>query len=368
MAPILEGRFVAGTTTGNACSSVRCEAVEERAMSRPLEDVDASGVLAQESDAPTGKLYRVHFPLFDHVESRSNEVRQTHEGLVTHPRVDLVDDPEAADYLILCQNHLLEHCPFHTQFRPLKDRYKHKTIMLDYGDEPRMIQDAEDFRWKLYFKRSVVDRNTMQVVDYGDLPIIPTAYCVEEGMVEPPSNLGASRAIAISCLFEDSIQTSWVFQRARGRLLRFAHELQAKYDLTMQVGTVSDPGPVGRSGIDPRYKRCLFDSKIVLHANPDPWEGDARTWEALSSGALVFIDPMCQPIKHPLVDGKHAVFYDLTEDGMVRLEAKILYYLHRDEQRERIGRQGREHVLKHHRSIHRINQIIDALDAANAGV
>ena len=337
-------------------------------MPRSFDGGGAEGALTQECSARRAKPYGVHFPLFDHVEARSNEVRQTHEGLVAHPRVDLVDDPEAADYLILCQNHLVEHCPFHTQFRPIKDRYKHKTIMLDYHDDPRAIQDADDFRWKLYFKRSVVDRTTMQVLDYGDLPVIPTAYCVENAMVEPPSNLRDGRSIAISCLFEDSVQDNSVFRRTRGRLVRFAHELESKYGLTMQVGTVSDPGPVGRSGVDPRYKRCLFDSKIILHANPDPWEGDARTWEALASGALVFIDRMCQPIEHPLADGEHTVFYDLTDDGMLRLEAKILYYLRRDEQRERIGRQGRQHVLKHHRSIHRIDQIIDALDGANPGV
>ena len=58
----------------------------------------------------------------------------------------------------------------------------------------------------------------------------------------------------------------------------------------MQIGTVSESGSAGRSGIHPKYKQCLYDSKIVLHANPDSWEGDARTWEALASGALVFVD------------------------------------------------------------------------------
>jgi hypothetical protein len=310
--------------------------------------------------------YKIYFPLFDHVDARSNEVRLTHEGLLAHPRVCLVDDPEAADYLIFCQNHLVGHCPFHTQFRPIKDQYKHKTIMLDYDDSPHMIYDADDFRWKLYFKRSCVDRETNRVVDYGDLPILPTAYCVANDMVEPPEGYGETRTISISCLFEDAISDNWVFRRARGKLLKFAKALAAKYDFPMQIGTVSEPGPVGRSAINERYKQCLFASKIILHANPDPWEGDARTWEAVSSGALVFIDRMCQPIPHPLVDGEHVIFYDLTDEGMETLEEKILYYLSHDEERERIGRQGREFALSHHRSIHRVNEIIDALETREA--
>ncbi len=311
--------------------------------------------------------YKIYFPLFDHMESRTNEVRLTNEGLLAHPRVCLVEDPADADYLIFCQNHLVDHCPFHTQFRPIKDQYKHKTIMLDYDDSPHMIYDSDDFRWKLYFKRSCVDRETNRVVDYGDMPILPTAYCVANDMVEPPEGYGGGdRTISVSCLFEDAILDNWTFQRVRGQLLKFAKALAAKYDFPMQIGTVSEPGPAGRSAINEQYKRCLFASKIILHANPDPWEGDARTWEAVSSGALVFIDRMCQPISHPLVDGEHVIFYDPTDEGMEALEEKIFYYLSHDEERERIGRQGREFALSHHRSIHRVNAIIDELDTREA--
>ena len=81
-------------------------------------------------------MYKIYFPLFDHIESKSREVRLTYEGLTSHPQVTLVDDPESVDYLIFCQNHLVHHCPFHTRFRPIKDKFKHKTIMLDYDDSP----------------------------------------------------------------------------------------------------------------------------------------------------------------------------------------------------------------------------------------
>lgn len=323
--------------------------------------------VVREKKKPGGE-YKMYFPLFDHIESRSNEVRLIHEGLLAHDQVVLVDDPESADYLIFCQNHIVDHCPFHERFRPLKDKFKHKSIMLDFGDDPNTIYDADDFAWTLYFKQSCVDRRSNRAVDYGDLPVVPTAYCVVDEMAATPLLYDRSRPIAVSCLFDDSVLASRVFVRGRGRLLKFARTLRARHNFPMQIGTVSECGPVGRSAIDERYKKCLYESKIVLHANPDPWEGDARTWEAVASGALVFIDRMCQPISHPLVDGEHVIFYDLTDEGLEMLEEQIIYYLSDDEERERIGRQGRDFVLSRHRSIDRVEEIFLELETQRADV
>jgi hypothetical protein len=313
--------------------------------------------------SPATKTYDVHFPRFDHVEARSNEVRMTLEGLGAHPRVRLVDDPDEADLLVLCQNHLLEHNPRHHEFRQLKDRYRYKTVMVDFDDNQGFVIDREDFTWRLYFKRSCVDRAGNKTVDYGGLPVTPMSYCVLDDMVERPDGLPEERPTDVSCLFDDILTDSWVHCRGRGKLLEFAKSLQRKYLFTMQVGTVSADGAVGRSSINPRYKECLYSSRIVLHANPDPWEGDSRTWEAICSGALVFVDRMVQPIPHPLVDGQHVIFYDLTDAGLEALERQLVYYLGHEEERRRIAERGRAFVLERHRSIHRATEIIDTLDA-----
>lgn len=318
--------------------------------------------MVQQSDFFMGSMYKIYFPLFDHIESASNEMRLTHEGLTAHPQVTLVDSPENADYLIFCQNHLVDHCPFHTWFNPIKDKYKEKTILLDYDDNPDMIYDAGDFRWRLYFKRSCVNRENGRIMDYASLPVLPTAYCVVNDMCEPPIDYNNSKNIDISCLFDDDVIDSPWFKLARGRLLKFAKRLADNHRLSMQIGTVSECGSVGRSGINSRYKQCLYDSKIILHANPDPWEGDARLWEALASGALVFVDRMYAPIKNPLIDGQHLIFYDLTDEGMSILERKIIRFLTDDKERQKIGMQGREFVMNHHRSIHRVSEIIRELE------
>jgi hypothetical protein len=147
-------------------------------------------------------VYRIHFPLFDHAESASSGMRLTHEGLAAHPRERLVDRPESADCVILCLNHPVDDCPLHTQLRPLKDEYKEKTILLDYDDDPRRIFDADDFRWRLCFKRSCVDRQSGRVMDCDGPPILPTAYGVVNDMCERPAGCGDARSIDVSCVFD----------------------------------------------------------------------------------------------------------------------------------------------------------------------
>jgi hypothetical protein len=310
--------------------------------------------------------YKVCFPLFDHKAARSNEMRMTHEGLRKHSSVSLVDDPNDSDYLVLCQNHIVDHCPFHDRFRPLKDQHKSKTILMDFDDDSNLILDRNDFRWALYFKRSCVDRNANCLANYKGLPVIATAYGVVDDMVEPPAGYDGKREIAISCLFHDYVCETDSFAQGRGKLLRFAKSFRNKYNHPMQIGPVSAFGSEGRRAINEKYKQCLYNSKIVLHANPDRWEGDARTWEAICSGALVFVDRMHQPIPHPLVDGKHVIFYDLSAEGLEQLERKIIFYLENDEERARIGQQGRDFVLRYHRSVNRINEMIWHLDAQAA--
>ena len=310
-------------------------------------------------EAPPGShdaasRYRIYFPLFDDIEARSNEMRLTRAGLTSHPQICLVDDPDSADYLIFCQNHLVGHCPFHAQFRPIKDRLKHRAIMLDYDDDPNLVYDADVSVDPVL--QAQLCRPPYQPTDrlWGS-GRSPTAYCVTDDMVDPPDGYTGTRHIAVSCLFDERIDSP-VFSRVRGRLLRFAKRLARDHAFPMQIGPVSECGPVGRSSLDPKYKECLFASKIVLHANPDWWEGDSRLWEAIASGALVFVDRMCQPIPHPFVDGVHVIFYDLTDDGMKELERRVLYYLSHDEERERIGKQGREFALAQHRPINRISR------------
>ena len=107
------------------------------------------------------------------------------------------------------------------------------------------------------------------------------------------------------------------------------------------------------------YYEKMFNSKIVVTCNPDNWEGDYRTWEALSSGALVFVDKMLTPITNPLINEKHIIFYN--RNNFQELKEKILFYLNNPDLAKDISQQGNQHALKYHKPSDRIDEILSYL-------
>jgi len=105
----------------------------------------------------------------------------------------------------------------------------------------------------------------------------------------------------------------------------------------------------------------LKRSRIVVTCNPNKWEGDHRTWEAFASGALVFVDKMYTPMVHPLIDGEHCIFYEMSEIGLRELRSVIFYYLDNLTEAEEIARTGHEFTMKYHRASNRIDEILDVI-------
>ena len=101
-------------------------------------------------------------------------------------------------------------------------------------------------------------------------------------------------------------------------------------------------------------------SKIIVTANPPHCEGDFRLWEALLTGNLVLCDKMIVPslIKYPLINKKHLVFYHNIEE----LKSFISYYLANEEERIKIGNEGKEYCLKYHKFSDRVKEVIDILN------
>ena len=98
-----------------------------------------------------------------------------------------------------------------------------------------------------------------------------------------------------------------------------------------------------------------------MTCNPDKWEGDHRTWEAFANGPLVFVDRMYTPMVHPLIDGEHCIFYDLSDEGLEELRKKILYFLENPTQAEAIAKAGHEFTMKYHRASNRVDEILDVI-------
>jgi hypothetical protein len=96
---------------------------------------------------------------------------------------------------------------------------------------------------------------------------------------------------------------------------------------------------------------------MQLHTlqNPTHHEGDSRTWEALVSGALVFVDRTRGRLPYALQHRRHVIFYEPLD--VTDLAAKLTFYLAPENADEAaaIAARGRRHALRHHRAVNRID-------------
>jgi hypothetical protein len=67
----------------------------------------------------------------------------------------------------------------------------------------------------------------------------------------------------------------------------------------------------GRDETNAPYECALTSTKIIVTCNPWRWEGDARTMEAMASGALVLVDRMLLP-PPGVAHAQGVLFYNST--------------------------------------------------------
>lgn len=281
------------------------------------------------------------------------------QGLVNNPRVKIVDTPEESDFI------------FHFYYTRHRDpgeeeiarkfysrKYDpHKTVIIDYHDSPNWYFDMQGYF--AYFKRSWT-----QSVRKGD-------YTIRKRIAHPSNMYPLTMAIMDEFIIDENLKrdvelSCTVREKARRghidriRVLRLLERMNIQGNV--QIGQLNRGNMLRFNDIDMRdYFRLLKRSKIVVTCNPSKWEGDHRTWEAFANGALVFVDRTLTPLAHPLVDGEHCIFYDLSNKGLEILRERILYYLDRTDKAERIARAGHEFTMKYHRTSNRIDEILEVI-------
>jgi len=263
------------------------------------------------------------------------------QGLVNNPRVGFVGSEEDSDFVFLCHTTLKHDPQFNRKFPP------RKTVFIDYHDKPYMVFDVDCLA---YFKRSWVE-----MVKRGN-------YTTKKPVLRPSHFHPLTMAIMDEFITDGDIERDVVFSCTvrphikhpnKARLLNFVNKMDIRG--RVQIGELNT-GHMNRfNAPDMReYFRLLRRSRIVVTCNPSRWEGDHRTWEAFANGALVFVDKMYTPFVRPLVDGKHCAFYDLSDEGLAKLEHRILYFLENPTQAEAIAKTGHEFTMKYHRASNRM--------------
>lgn len=271
------------------------------------------------------------------------------QGLESNPRIELVDNimEDGSDYdFIFLFYTTLKHEPELAKVFP-----RNRLIFIDYHDKPEMVFDVKCLA---YFKRSWVH---------------PVASDLKEPYIRPAHFHPLTFAIMDEFIIDEVPERDYALTCTirphkrhpnRPRVLNFIKSL-----------SIQDKAQIGQLNLGSmdkfndwhmrNYFRLMKRSRIVVTCNPSRWEGDHRTWEAFASGALVFVDKMFTPMTHPLIDGKHCIFYEVSKKGLEELREKLIYYLGNIDKAREIANEGLLFTLNNHRASNRIDEILDII-------
>lgn len=76
----------------------------------------------------------------------------------------------------------------------------------------------------------------------------------------------------------------------------------------------------------------------------------------MSSGALVFVDPLFVPHPYPMIDGVHIIYYN--NHNKTDLFAKLDYYRSHPEIAKKIAHHGYLHAMKYHRTVNLADYVL----------
>ena len=264
-----------------------------------------------------------------------------YDGLILNSNVLITDNIDICDYIFILSNDDIKTID--------KNILKKKYIVIDYSDNSRNISKIDCYK---YFKRSVVNQNTKMIINNNTIPI---SFCLRNETLNFKNLFNYKRNIDISIFFNTYNANDHNFYR--NKIAKFIKNNFSDYNI--HVGIIGKNDKIGRTTIQKEYFSKTFESKIIVTCNPKDWEGDYRTWEALSSGALVMVDRMLTPIINPLIDNEHIIYYD--RDNLDSLKQKLFFYLKDNNLREKIAKNGNDFVLKYHKTSNRIDEILSHL-------
>jgi len=267
------------------------------------------------------------------------------QGLMNNSRVELVSFEESKDFIFLFYTTLKHNPKMGEMFNP------NELVFIDYHDRPDVVFPVDCLA---YFKRSWVEPVNHAVKAPVSRPsnFYPLTFAIMDEFI---INENLERDVVLSCMIRPHVR-----HPNRPKVLNFIKEMNIQGKT--QTGELNQGTMKRFNDSDMKeYFRLLKRSRMVVTCNPNRWEGDHRTWEAFANGALVFVDKMYTPMTHPLIDGKHCIFYEVSNSGLEELREKILYYLDHTAQAEAIAKKGFDFTMKYHRASNRIDEILERI-------
>jgi hypothetical protein len=257
-------------------------------------------------------------------------------------------DPQQARDCDLVFCGVARHRPLIRHFRKLKD-----TIFYEYRD--RCTPDPAFLGGRGYFKRSVTCGPDRKPAGGDSTPINYSAldeYYLAEGH---------ERTYDIGCFFDPGNPKLGL---RRGNVLRALQRLDPPNSL---VGVSTGHSNSARLAIcDPPLRNPFVDfirlqhrTKVIFTAQPWLVDGDNRTWEAMASGALVFLDRCSIPTPTGRWTGSTAATTTPpTRRPWMRQSGGHCTISRTTPGRERVAAAGYRFVRERHRAVNRVRYML----------
>jgi len=305
-----------------------------------------------------GRSYNVNL-WDDGTYCKLRETMLNTEGFSLHPRTNLVHSPDDADIIVWVSTR------GYTEGEvPPPSNYSN-VVLLDYSDGCSLHQSIGQVKHLVgHFKRSFVLRRdgVFESNCTTDQSVLPFAYSGVQAFVNHKINSFKQRKYVVTNMLRNNVRQ--LSDIRRKIIVDYTKSFVRKHSLrdgTYYIGNLGSGGPT--TGFDNVYLEVLANSKIIVTANPAAWEGDFRLWEALLSGALVFVDRMAilDWMPHSFQHEKHLIMYDPM--NQTEFENLLEYYVKNEAEAEAIGLRGYEHTLAHHMTTDRVSYILNNIES-----
>ena len=163
-----------------------------------------------------------------------------YNGLLNNINVEIVEDKDLCDYIFadmrdfnIAKNYTYE--------------YKKKLVIIDYRDDSNDVLNLSCLK---YFKRSVVDKKNMKLINYNR-EIIPISYCLKQEVLQFKNLFEYDRYIDISVFFKPNNDNCY-----RNKVAKFIKENFNNYNI--HVDLCGSSGIKGRNSIQMNYYKKMF--------------------------------------------------------------------------------------------------------------
>mmetsp|Transcript_21738 Transcript_21738/g.64007 ORF Transcript_21738/g.64007 Transcript_21738/m.64007 type:complete len:512 (-) Transcript_21738:69-1604(-) len=222
-------------------------------------------------------------------------------------------------------------------------------------DEAKLIGELGEFiDYDKLFCANVMS-GTVRQIHFGARDIMRDSMNKASGGVGDPSLIPRPMDVAYFWkIGDDDVGTGNHRDRVRDVLLEMAAADGADGGIKVHADAIAKGlGSIKKENVTDVVASEMLQYKILVLAQKDHYEDNYRLMDALLSGNLVMTDPM-HPLPLGLRDGESIVVYHSMSD----LKQKIIQYLSHDEERQHIGRRGREVALKYHNPKSWVERII----------